>query len=66
MIKVLKIRRFKENDFNEVVKLVAKFRVALARLKNRNKKENLALAREELNGYKQKNIRFMSLNVIQK
>ena len=50
----MNIRIIKKIDENEVIKLIAKFRVVLAKFKNRNKEENLEAAKEELEYYKRK------------
>jgi ribosomal protein S18 acetylase RimI-like enzyme len=50
----MKIRDFKDADTSQLVKLIAEFRVALAKLKHINKDPNLEKAREELEYYLEK------------
>jgi GNAT superfamily N-acetyltransferase len=50
----MKVRDFKDVDKSQLVKLIAEFRVALAKLKHINKDLNLDQAREELQYYLEK------------
>ncbi|MFW6311941.1 MAG: N-acetyltransferase family protein [Nanoarchaeota archaeon] len=50
----MNIKKFQDKDFEEVKNIIAKFRVALAKLNGIDKKENLKAARKELNKYRKK------------
>ena len=47
----MNIRLYQDNDFEEIINLVAKFRIALAKLKDRDKEKDLLSAQKELNNY---------------
>ena len=47
----MNIRLYQDDDFEDVINLVAKFRIALAKLKDRDKEKDLISAQKELNNY---------------
>ncbi len=47
----MEIRKIKNKDFDQVIELIAKFRVVLAELKNKNRDIDLESAKDELEEY---------------
>ena len=50
----MNIRLYQDDDFEDVINLVAKFRIALAELKDRDKEKDLLSAQNKLNKYIEK------------